>query len=60
MILASLFFFFFFLQIVARQMITQGTPGAIVNVSSQASQRALRDHAVYCKCVQLYQCLFHF
>uniref|UniRef100_A0A8C3GF85 Dicarbonyl and L-xylulose reductase n=1 Tax=Cairina moschata TaxID=8855 RepID=A0A8C3GF85_CAIMO len=36
-------------QIVARQMITQGTPGAIVNVSSQASQRALRDHAVYCK-----------
>uniref|UniRef100_A0A8B9EEC4 Dicarbonyl and L-xylulose reductase n=2 Tax=Anser TaxID=8842 RepID=A0A8B9EEC4_ANSCY len=35
-------------QIVARQMITQGIPGAIVNVSSQASQRALRDHAVYC------------
>ncbi|XP_009957878.1 PREDICTED: L-xylulose reductase, partial [Leptosomus discolor] len=35
-------------QIVARQMIAQGTPGAIVNVSSQASQRALRDHAVYC------------
>ncbi|PKU31222.1 hypothetical protein llap_18472 [Limosa lapponica baueri] len=35
-------------QIVARQMIAQGVPGAIVNVSSQASQRALRDHAVYC------------
>ncbi|XP_010719743.1 L-xylulose reductase, partial [Meleagris gallopavo] len=35
-------------QIVARQMIAQGLPGAIVNVSSQASQRALRDHAVYC------------
>ncbi|KAK4811993.1 hypothetical protein QYF61_022989 [Mycteria americana] len=35
-------------QIVARQMIAQGMPGAIVNVSSQASQRALRDHAVYC------------
>ncbi|NWW87817.1 DER reductase, partial [Rhynochetos jubatus] len=35
-------------QIVARQMIAQGLPGAIVNVSSQASRRALRDHAVYC------------
>ncbi|NXD02870.1 DER reductase, partial [Certhia familiaris] len=35
-------------QIVARQMIAQGMPGAIVNVSSQASKRALRDHAVYC------------
>ncbi|NXO17697.1 DER reductase, partial [Oriolus oriolus] len=35
-------------QIVARQMIAQGLPGAIVNVSSQASKRALRDHAVYC------------
>ncbi|XP_061232854.1 L-xylulose reductase isoform X1 [Neopsephotus bourkii] len=35
-------------QIVARQMIAQGVAGAIVNVSSQASQRALRDHAVYC------------
>uniref|UniRef100_A0A8C5J106 Dicarbonyl and L-xylulose reductase n=1 Tax=Junco hyemalis TaxID=40217 RepID=A0A8C5J106_JUNHY len=34
--------------IVARQMIAQGVPGAIVNVSSQASKRALRDHAVYC------------
>ncbi|NXJ94981.1 DER reductase, partial [Corythaixoides concolor] len=35
-------------QIVARQMIAQGVPGVIVNVSSQASHRALRDHAVYC------------
>ncbi|KQK81230.1 D-erythrulose reductase [Amazona aestiva] len=35
-------------QIVARQMIAQGVAGAIVNVSSQASQRALQDHAVYC------------
>lgn len=41
--------FCYFIQIVARQMIAQGLPGAIVNVSSQASQRALRDHAVYCK-----------
>jgi len=32
-------------------MIAQGVPGAIVNVSSQASQRALQDHAVYCKYV---------
>lgn len=60
-------FFFFFLfpsspppQIVARQMIAQGVPGAIVNVSSQASKRALRDHAVYCKCVQLQQCPLSF
>ncbi|XP_055553771.1 L-xylulose reductase [Falco cherrug] len=35
-------------QIVARQMIAHGVPGAIVNVSSQASQRALQNHAVYC------------
>ncbi|CAI9568445.1 unnamed protein product [Staurois parvus] len=35
-------------QIVARQMVERGIPGAIVNVSSQASQVALQDHAVYC------------
>ncbi|XP_052052663.1 L-xylulose reductase [Apodemus sylvaticus] len=35
-------------QIVARGMIARGVPGAIVNVSSQASQRALTNHTVYC------------
>ncbi|KAF7642777.1 hypothetical protein LDENG_00250880 [Lucifuga dentata] len=35
-------------QIVARGMKARGTGGAIVNISSQASQRALADHAVYC------------
>ncbi|KAM4691715.1 L-xylulose reductase [Rhinophrynus dorsalis] len=35
-------------KIVARQMIERGVPGAIVNVSSQVSQRALQDHSVYC------------
>uniref|UniRef100_A0A8C5Q867 Dicarbonyl and L-xylulose reductase n=1 Tax=Leptobrachium leishanense TaxID=445787 RepID=A0A8C5Q867_9ANUR len=35
-------------QIVARRMIERGVPGAIVNVSSQASQRALQTHTVYC------------
>ncbi|XP_041501841.1 L-xylulose reductase [Microtus oregoni] len=35
-------------QIVAKGMIAQGVPGAIVNVSSQASQRALTNHSVYC------------
>nr|XP_004655103.2 L-xylulose reductase [Jaculus jaculus] len=35
-------------QIVAKGMIARGAPGAIVNVSSQASQRALNHHAVYC------------
>uniref|UniRef100_I3N3K9 Dicarbonyl and L-xylulose reductase n=1 Tax=Ictidomys tridecemlineatus TaxID=43179 RepID=I3N3K9_ICTTR len=35
-------------QIVARGMIARGAPGAIVNVSSQASQRALTNHTVYC------------
>ncbi|XP_069808233.1 L-xylulose reductase [Dendropsophus ebraccatus] len=35
-------------QIVTRQMIERGVGGAIVNVSSQASQVALQDHAVYC------------
>lgn len=36
-------------QIVARGMKARGSGGTIVNVSSQASQCALRDHAVYCK-----------
>lgn len=35
-------------QIVARGMKARGGGGSIVNVSSQASQCALRDHAVYC------------
>ncbi|XP_004432934.2 PREDICTED: L-xylulose reductase isoform X2 [Ceratotherium simum simum] len=35
-------------QIVARGLIARGAPGAIVNVSSQASQRALTNHSVYC------------
>lgn len=36
-------------QIVAKGMIARGVPGAIVNVSSQASQRALTNHTVYCE-----------
>jgi L-xylulose reductase len=35
-------------QIVARGMIVRGSPGAIVNISSQASMIALLDHAAYC------------
>nr|XP_036853067.1 L-xylulose reductase isoform X3 [Manis javanica] len=35
-------------QIVARGMVARGAPGSIVNVSSQASQRALTHHSVYC------------
>ncbi|KAM4664089.1 L-xylulose reductase [Discoglossus pictus] len=35
-------------QVIVRQMIERGVAGAIVNVSSQASQCALQDHAVYC------------
>ncbi|XP_016070900.1 PREDICTED: L-xylulose reductase-like [Miniopterus natalensis] len=35
-------------QIVARGLIARGAPGSIVNVSSQASQRALTNHTVYC------------
>lgn len=35
-------------QIIARQMIQRGEGGAIVNVSSQASVRALQDHTTYC------------
>ncbi|XP_063077280.1 L-xylulose reductase [Engraulis encrasicolus] len=35
-------------QLVARGMKERGAGGSIVNVSSQASQSALRDHAVYC------------
>ncbi|XP_032689733.1 L-xylulose reductase [Odontomachus brunneus] len=35
-------------QIVARGMIERKSGGSIVNISSQASQAALKDHAVYC------------
>nr|XP_033816794.1 L-xylulose reductase [Geotrypetes seraphini] len=35
-------------QIVAQQMIARRAPGAIVNISSQASQCALQNHSVYC------------
>lgn len=35
-------------QVVARGMIVRGEGGAIVNLSSQASMVALRDHASYC------------
>lgn len=34
-------------QVVARGMIARGSGGAMVNVSSQASQAALKDHASY-------------
>lgn len=32
----------------ARDLIGRKLPGSIVNVSSQASAAALRDHSVYC------------
>lgn len=35
-------------QVIAKGMIVRGTGGAIVNVSSQASQAALLDHTSYC------------
>ena len=35
-------------QVVARDMIERNVPGSIVNISSQASQGALRDHTIYC------------
>ena len=35
-------------QVVARGMIERGEGAAIVNVSSQSSMRALRDHTAYC------------
>ena len=35
-------------QVFARGLIERGAPGAIVNISSQASQRCLPKHAVYC------------
>lgn len=35
-------------QIVAKNMIARKVPGAIVNVSSQASMIGLRDHTAYC------------
>lgn len=38
----------FLSQIIAKKMISNGKGGSIVNVSSQASLRALPDHASYC------------
>jgi NAD(P)-dependent dehydrogenase (short-subunit alcohol dehydrogenase family) len=35
-------------QVIAKNMIDRQQPGAIVNVSSQASARALADHTTYC------------
>lgn len=35
-------------QIIAKSMIEQKRGGNIVNISSQAGQAALKDHAVYC------------
>ncbi len=35
-------------QVIARGMIERGSGGAIVNISSQASMRALWNHAAYC------------
>ena len=35
-------------QVIAKNMISRGCGGAIVNLSSQASMVALRDHAAYC------------
>ena len=48
------------LQYVAKGMVERGDGGAIVNVSSQASQCALKEHAVYCKpfYVSLVQCMY--
>lgn len=35
-------------QIIAKNMIQRKVGGSIVNISSQASQAALKDHVVYC------------
>jgi L-xylulose reductase len=35
-------------QVIARNMIRNGIAGAIVNVSSQSSMRAVKDHTAYC------------
>lgn len=35
-------------QVIAGKLIARGRPGAIVNVSSQSSMRALHNHAAYC------------
>ena len=40
---------FVWLQYVAKGMVERGEGGAIVNVSSQASQCAFKEHAVYCE-----------
>ena len=36
------------LKVIAKGMVERGSGGAIINVSSQASQVALQDHLVYC------------
>lgn len=46
-------FYSLILKIVAKGMVSRGNGGAIVNISSQASQAALKDHTVYCKCNDL-------
>lgn len=41
-------FYELLLQEIARDLIERKLPGSIVNISSQASAAALRDHSVYC------------
>ena len=43
-----LYFYMYLFKVVAKGMIDRASPGSIVNVSSQASSRALKDHTVYC------------
>lgn len=45
----NLVFVLSFCQFVARGMVEGSVEGSIVNVSSQASQCALKEHTVYCK-----------
>ncbi len=35
-------------QVIARRMIAEGRSGAVVNLSSQSSMRAVQDHTAYC------------
>ena len=41
-------FFFFYIKVVTKGMVSRGSGGSIVNISSVAGFRAVPNHTIYC------------
>ena len=42
------YFFFFYIKVVTKGMVSRGSGGSIVNISSVAGFRAVPNHTIYC------------